>query len=83
MQWQDYVFTVGSFLLIVTLIPMLRSKHGAPVWSALPIAAILFVFAATYLTLGFKLAPTIEAVQATLWVYLAWQHTTRTRQASK
>lgn len=72
MRWQDYVFTVGSFFLTVTLIPMLRSKIKPPVSSSLPIAAILYVFAATYVPLGFVLAPTIEAVQASLWLWMAW-----------
>lgn len=73
MRWQDYVFTGGSVLFCVTLVPMLRAAHKPPLHSSLPIALTLFVFAATYATLGFVLAPAIELVQGLAWGALAWQ----------
>lgn len=73
MLWQDAVFTFGSLFLTITLVPMLRAHSKPPLTSSVPIALILYVFAATYLTLGFVLAPAIEGVQATLWAWLAVQ----------
>lgn len=83
MHWQDYVFAVGSFFLIVTLIPMLRAAHKPPLHSSLPIAAILYVFAFTYGTLGFALAPVIEFVQGSLWLWLGWQRVREVQQQRK
>lgn len=81
MRWQDFVFTSGSFFLVVTLYPMLRAATKPPLHSSVPIAVILFVFAATYLTLGFVLAPAIEFVQACAWAWLAVQRWSTTRLA--
>jgi hypothetical protein len=67
------VFTSGSFWLTVCIWPMLRAEHKPPLTSSVPVAVILYVFAATYMTLGFVLAPVIESIQATLWALLAWQ----------
>lgn len=73
MRWQDSVFTTGSFWLTVCIWPMLKQESKPPLHSSVPVAVILYVFAATYTTLGFTLAPVIETVQATLWAILAWQ----------
>lgn len=72
-RWQDPVFTAGSVFLCVTLIPMLRMKAKPPLTSSLPIAVILYAFSFTYATLHFVLAPVIEFVQASMWLWLAWQ----------
>lgn len=77
MRWQDLVFTAGSVMFCVTLVPMLRAKTPPPLISSVPIALGLYVFAVTYLTLGFVLAPAIELVQAGLWTALAAQRALR------
>lgn len=73
MRWQDLVFTIGSLILTISIIPMVRAKTKPPLSASVPVAVILYVFAATYLTLNFIAAPAIEVVQATLWAALAVQ----------
>lgn len=73
MIWQDVAFTLGSLVLCITLIPMLRTDHHPPLISSVPIALVLAVFTLTYVTLGFVLAPLIEGTQTLLWAWLALQ----------
>ena len=73
MHWQDFVFTAGSFILCLTMIPMLRAAVPPPWRSSVPIALILYVFTLTYLSLGFVIAPVVEGIQATAWAWLAFR----------
>lgn len=73
MKWQDGVFTIGSFILMLTLLPMLRQKAKPPLTSSVPIAFVLYAFAFTYVTLHFVLAPIVEDIQATMWAWMGWQ----------
>ncbi len=73
MRWQDVVFTIGSIVFCITLVPMLRAEHKPPLITSVPIGAFLYIFAFAYLTLGFVAAPIIEFIQATAWMWLAVQ----------
>lgn len=80
MIWQDWVFTVGSLILTVGILPMLWHKHKPPLTSSIPVFVVLYAFTATYPTLNIYLACAIEGVQSTLWVALAVQRVQEVRR---
>lgn len=77
MRWQDLVFTLGSIVLLIAVIPMIMAKDKPPLSASVPAALILWVFAFTYFTLHFILTPIIEVIQGSLWAVLVWQKVQR------
>jgi hypothetical protein len=73
MRWQDVGFTVGSLIMTIGILPMVFHKTKPPLLASVPVVVVLYFFAFMYATLGFVLAPAVEAVQATLWLVLVVQ----------
>jgi hypothetical protein len=72
-KWQDAVFTVGSVIFSVALLPMVFGRTKPARSSALSTAAILWAFSLTYLTLALVFAAVSSAVTASLWTVLTVQ----------
>lgn len=78
-MWQDYVFAIGSLFFIAALIPMIRASEKPPLFSSIPTATVLAIFAVTYTTLDLWLAAITSIVSALCWFTLALQRAIRPR----
>ena len=56
MQWQDWVFSIGTWIFIIALIPTLRGKQKPELSTSLVTGGILAIFVATYLSLNLWLS---------------------------
>jgi len=73
MHWQDLVFSIGSWIFIIALIPTIRGKQKPEFSTSLVTAIILFIFAITYLTLGLLISAISTVGTSTGWFILAYQ----------
>ena len=73
MLWQDAVIAVGQFALTLALIPAIRDTSKPPLRTSLTTALILYVFAATFATLGLWLAVISSVLAGAAWTVLAAQ----------
>jgi len=73
MIWQDVVISVGVFVLMVALIPSLRSKNKPAKTTSLLTGVILTVYFVCFATLGLWLAAISELVLAIMWFALSIQ----------
>ncbi|GEM_PF-552297 len=73
MTWQDIVFSIGQWIFIVALIPLLFSKDKPALSSSLMTGTVLAVFAFTYSTLSLWTASTSTILTAGAWFTLAIQ----------
>lgn len=73
MIWQDWSFTIGSLILTIGILPMVKHQHKPPLSSSIPVVLVLAVFCINYVTLGFVAAPIIESLQTLLWGVLVVQ----------
>lgn len=69
-QWQDLIFTAGSVVFILALIPTLRApENQKPRASTSLITGLtLVVFSATYLTLSLYLSSMTTMITALIWL---------------
>ena len=81
MTWQDIVFSVGSWIFIIALIPSLISKDKPPVSSSLLTGSVLLIYALTYTTLHFWLTVASTGLLAIAWLMLAIQKFLANRRA--
>jgi hypothetical protein len=73
MIWQDLLLMIGSFGLILGLLPSLFGKRKPEFSTSLFTAYILLYFAAAYFTLGLWLAFTGALLTSLCWFILAYQ----------
>lgn len=69
----DAVFTVGSLIFILALVPTLRSEEKPPPATGLLTGSVLLAFAATYASLGFWYSCATSGLLGSLWLVVAWQ----------
>lgn len=79
-MWQDFVFTVGSFLFIIGLIPTVRGSQKPPLSTSFVTGLVLLVFAVMYLTLELYLSAVVTTITSMMWATLFLQ---RHRQITK
>jgi hypothetical protein len=75
-QWKkiaDQVFAIGSTLMIFFLLPTVFGDNKPEVWTSLPTAVVLTVFAYTYATLNLWRAASMTLLTSILWYDLAFQ----------
>lgn len=73
MMWQDYIFTIGSFVFIIALIPSILSKDKPAIASSISTALVLTIFSFTYFSLSLWLTTITTAGTAMAWHILAFQ----------
>lgn len=73
MIWQDIVFTVGSFIFSVALIPAIRAKEKPPLKTSLSTFLVLLAFVACYISLGFWVSAIFGSLTALCWFILFMQ----------
>lgn len=72
MNWHDTVFTVGTVIFILALIPMAWNVDTAvPLKSSLSTGLVLAAFAINLLSLGLYFSAAAEVVTASLWLFIA------------
>lgn len=73
MQWQDIVFTVGSLVFIIALLPSVFSENKPDIKTSALTTVILSVFALTYFSLHLYFSSIVTFATALVWGFLAWQ----------
>lgn len=76
MVWQDIIFTIGSFIFSIALIPTIRAKNKPPVITSLVTFAMLVAFVVCYLSLGFYVSAISGGLTAACWLILYIQKIT-------
>lgn len=71
MKWQDVVFSAGSLVFLVSLVPTLIGTKQPSLWTSIPTALVLWVFGVTYSTLQFHFSAIVTFASASLWVGIA------------
>ena len=82
MSWQDIVFSIGQWIFIVALIPLLFSTDKPALSSSLMTGTVLAVFAFTYSTLSLWTASVSTVLSAGAWFILAIQKMRANRKKS-
>jgi len=72
-MWNDIVFTVGSLLLSVALIPSIISAYKPDARTSFLTGSVLAVFSVNYLTLGLYFSTVSTVLSAVLWYVLMVQ----------
>jgi hypothetical protein len=73
MPWQDWVLAVGSFIFAVALYPSIKSPDKPALSTSASTAAVLGVFAVTYVTLSLWMAAFTVTLTGIMWTILAVQ----------
>ena len=73
MQWQDWVFSLGGFLILASLIPTLRGEQKPALTTGVMSFVLVAIFACTMVTLGLWLSAFANGLISLTWGYLAFQ----------
>jgi len=73
MTWQDIVFSVGSWIFIIALLPSLFGKDKPPISTSLLTGSVLLIYALTYVSLDFWLSVASTGLLAIAWLTLGIQ----------
>ena len=73
MQWQDWVFSVGGFLILASLVPTIRVDQKPALTTSVMSVGLLSLFSVTMATLGLWLSALANASVAGAWAVLAAQ----------
>ncbi len=72
MIWQDWVFSIGSWIFIVSFIPSFYKKEYPAVGTSLLTGGVLAAFMITYFSLGLPLAGTSTLLTSLCWLTMAF-----------
>jgi hypothetical protein len=72
-MWQDIIFTLGSIVFAVALLPSIRGKDKPHPATSLMTGGVLFIFALTYLSLELWFSASATMVTSTMWITLLIQ----------
>lgn len=79
-MWQDFIFTAGSIIFAIALMPSILSPHKPAIASSVMTGAVLYVFAATYLSLDLIFSACATLTTAAMWSILAFQKMRQLRE---
>lgn len=80
MQWQDWIFSVGTWIFVVALIPTIRGKQKPELSTSIVTGSILAVFVITYLSLNLWLSALSNVLTSGSWFLLAYQKYRQTKK---
>ena len=84
MAWQDIVFSIGSWVFALALVPSILSKTDKPALSSsLLTASILTLYVVTYASLEFVTSAISGGAVAIAWWILAYQKWRMNKNISK
>jgi hypothetical protein len=78
--WQDWVFSAGGFLILLSLIPTLRGDQKPALTTSVMSAAVVASFAVTMATLELWLSALANGGISLAWGVLAMQRYTVTKR---
>ena len=81
MRWQDWIFSLGGFLILVSLVPTLRSAQKPALSTGVMSFVLVAIFAATMVTLGLWFSAFANALISLCWGVLALQRWQADRRA--
>jgi hypothetical protein len=71
MIWQDWIFSIGSWIFIIGFIPSFLKKQYTAVGTSILTGGVLLVFTVTYLTLGLPMAAVSNFLTSSCWFAMA------------
>ena len=72
MMWQDLIFTAGSSISLLFLLPTLRnSLANVPLGTSIPSALIGFIYGGTFITLGMPFSGIGAILTGLMWSAVA------------
>lgn len=72
--WQDYIFSVGSLIFILALLPVLKTAEKPPVKTSLQTGGVLLIYSTicyTTMHLWYSFATTL--LLAVMWLVIGFQ----------
>lgn len=73
MAWQDIVLSVGSWIFIAAMLPMLFGKYKPPLSTSVPTGLVLVAYTFVYSSLHLRLSMVSTGIMAVAWLGLAAQ----------
>jgi hypothetical protein len=73
MPWQDFMFTIGSIIFAIALLPSIFSPHKPALTSSIMTGSVLYMFSMTYFTLDLTFSALSTLMTAGMWSTLAVQ----------
>ena len=70
---QDAVFTIGTVIFTIALVPTLRDPQKPPLGTSIPITLTLTAFALSFLSLGLWFTAVATAIECACWGAVAFQ----------
>ena len=72
-MWQDYLITGGGFVLIASLLTMIRLKDRWSIPNALILGTVLGAYGVAFVTMCMWLSASVMAAQSVLWTTIGVQ----------
>lgn len=82
MKWQDYVVSTGLVAFTIALIPSIKSKDKPALFTSLMTSGFMYIFSATFITLGLWATAAGQFLGASAWAVLAVQKYRQRRPSS-
>jgi hypothetical protein len=82
-MWQDWVFSIGGFVVLLSLVPTIRGDQKPALTTSAMTVVLMGVFTFTMATLGLWLSALANAGIGVAWGVLAVQRYTATKRASR
>ncbi len=70
MLWQDWVFSIGTIIFAIALVPTLVSKNKPALSTSFTTGVVLLVFAITYVTLSLWFSAITTTITGTIWLII-------------
>jgi ABC-type cobalamin transport system permease subunit len=69
-HWQDIIFSIGSIIFTIALIPAILERKYPPISTCILTGVMIGVYAATDLTLELWFSAITSAISALLWIWM-------------
>lgn len=80
MPWQDWVFSIGSWIFVASLIPTIRGKQKPELSTSAISTVVLAIFSLSYLSLSLTLSALATLATTICWAILAYQRYTQPKK---
>lgn len=73
MIWQDWVISIGTWVILIALLQSVFSKDKPDIKTSIMTGTVLVAFALSYATLGLATSAVSTSLIAATWYVLAFQ----------
>ncbi len=73
MQWQDWIFSTGSIIFSIALVPSVLGKDKPALSTSLMTGTILAIYIVAYISLSLWFSAATSVLIAGTWFLLAYQ----------